>query len=303
MEYNVLMKLGTFEAQKAAGAYQGWGDTEARADFTATGGQDTGGGGGNEFINPADIPSSLDFVMEQEKPIEEAFKEYAMTVRGQKPPLDIYQELETAAGLPQQKKIASTLREQIGSLEDTIRRVEPQVQATTKQSLVTQGQQEGMIAERRRPLMENLGTLGTALGRITQGISATIADLGTKAGLVFKGQEQQLEPLKMRLSLMQDRAARFISGFNSDKETRLSLLLDEVSRNRQLNDMDRTEAFELIKLENSYNRELSKLQKQSELDLALYTGKKEADKKYGTTGTTDWTQYFTDNNVDISSLW
>src|SRR3990167_4822675 len=132
--------------------------------------------------------------MEQEKPIDEAFKEYAMTVRNQKNPLDVYNELETAAGLPQQKKIASTLREQIGSLEDTIRRVEPNVQATTRESLVTQGQQEGMIAERRRPLMENLGTLGTARGRITQGISATIADLGTKAGLVFKGQEQQLEP-------------------------------------------------------------------------------------------------------------
>src|SRR3990167_5084082 len=205
-----------------------------------------GGGNRSEFVNPADIPSSLDFVMEQEKPIEEAFREYAMTVRGQKNPLDIYQELETAAGLPQQKAIASTLREQIGSLEDTIRRVEPQVQATTKQSLVTQGQQEGMITERRRPLMENLGILGTALGRITQGISATIADLCTKASFVFKGQEQQLEPLKLRLSMLQDRAARLVSGFNSDKETRLSLLLDEVKRNRQLNDLDRSEAFELI---------------------------------------------------------
>lgn len=51
------MKLPTFEAQKAAGAYKGWNDAEARADFQATGGQDTGGG---SSTSSSSTPSSID---------------------------------------------------------------------------------------------------------------------------------------------------------------------------------------------------------------------------------------------------
>jgi len=280
--------------------YTGWGAAEADADFAATGGAgkgasggSSGGNGGNPLPAP---PSIAEYSDKAYAPADEALKEYVMQLKSQEKPLDVYGQLETAMGLPSMKKTASTLREQIGGLEDTIRRVEPQVQATTRESLVTQGQQEGMIAERRRPLIDDLGVLGTALGRVSQSITAATADLGTRVSLFMEGQKQALKPYEVQLAALNDRAARQVTGFSADVENQLSVARANWERNNFLDDRQVEEAFELLKIEKNYQNELSKLIKTSEQEMSTYEKKKQVDQKYKVgTEAYDTTRYYEDN--------
>lgn len=270
---------------------QGWNDTAAiNADIAAghwqdkVGGSGGNSGGGSYSLSDAGVGSSLDFAVSQDKPIQDALSAYTMAIRGQQNPLDIYSQLETAAGLPGMKTTAATLREQVGSLEDAIKRAEGEVNATTGQSLVTEAQRSGMVNAKRKPMLENLSTLTTGLGRLEQGITAASQGISEKTSLALKGQEKELKPYEMGISVMQDRAARLTTGFTADNQNKLSLYLQKIQRQETISDREADQAFELLKLENNYNNEISKMIKQSEIDIAETEKKKKiADSNSGVT--------------------
>lgn len=263
-------------------------------------------GGGNVDLN---VPSIAEFTDKAYAPADEALKSYVMAMRGQKNPLDVYNELEQAAGLPEAKKTAGTLREQIGSLEDTIKRVEGNVSATTRESLVTEGQRAGMVEARQRPLLQDLGTLTTGLGRIEQGITAATQGLDTKTNLFLKGQEQQLKPFEVQVTAMQDRAARAVSGFTADTQNKLTTMMAQWNRNNELSDKQVDQAFELLKSEKAYNNEIAKMTEQSKINISEYKTKKAIDNKG--TGTSNVSSYYNTGNTNggyyktpgISDLW
>lgn len=232
------------------------------------------------------VPSVAAYTEKVYAPADEALKSYVMAMRGQDKPLDVYSKLEAEAGLPQMKQTAATLRENIGNLEDTIRRVEPNISATTRNSLVTEGQRAGMVEARQKPLLQNLGTLTTGLGRIEQGITAASQGIDTKTGLFIKGQEQELQPYQVELTAMQDRAARMVSGFTADNQNNLQVLLAKWNRQNELNDREVDQAFELLKLEKGYNNEISKMKEQTVQDVSQYTQQKAIDQKYKTSADT-----------------
>lgn len=225
-------------------------------------------------------PSIADYTEKAYAPVDEALKSYVMAMRAQAKPLDVYSQLETEAGLPQMKQTAATLRENIGNLEDTIRRVEPNISATTRNSLITEGQRAGMVEARQKPLLQNLGTLTTGLGRIEQGITAASQGIDTKTGLFIKGQEQELQPYQVELTAMQDRAARMVSGFTADNQNNLQILMAKWNRQNELNDREVDQAFELMKLEKGYNNEISKMKEQTVQDVSQYKQQKIIDQQY-----------------------
>lgn len=247
---------------------------------------------GEPNITLEDVGGSvLDFAQKQEVPIDEAYQQYVMTQRAQEKPLDVFTKLEEQAGLPGMRKTATTLREQVGGLEDTIKRVAKNVAARSSQSLVTEAQRQGMVTAEKSPLLERLGELSTGLGRVEQGIQAAGSDISQKTGLVLQGQQMELEPLKMRMDLLSDRAARLTSGFTADSQSRLNILMDKLNRQRQLTDIEREEAFRLKLAEDDYNREKEKYQAQNKAqieylaissaqDLSDYEKKKLIDQKF-----------------------
>lgn len=257
-------------------------------------------GGGSVDLN---VPSIAEYTDKAYAPADEALKAYVMALRGQKNPLDVYNELETAAGLPQMKETASTLRGQIGSLEDTIRRVEGDVNASTGQSLVTEAQRRGMVTAKQQPLLENLNTLTTGLGRIEQGISAASSDIGTKTGLFVQGQEQALKPYEVQVTALQDRAARLVSGFTADTQNQLTTLMAKWNRSNELTDKETDQAFELLKLEKNYNNEIEKMKQQSTIDLAEYKAKKGIDNSGNGTPSNINSYYDSSSTPGISDLW
>lgn len=223
-----------------------------------------GGGGGSNFNEPnitlADIGgSALDFAKTAGAGVNDAYAQYAMAARAQQNPLDIYTSLENAAGLPAMRATASTLRGQVGSLEDLIGNIEPNVSATTRNSLVTEAQRSGMVSSQQAPWIDRLNKIATALGRVEQGVTSATQDIGTKTGFAVQGQQMALDPLKMQIQLASDNAARLMTGFTSDREANLSILMDKLQRQRQLSDREWQQASDLAKLEASYKHEAQTL--------------------------------------------
>lgn len=215
-----------------------------------------GGGGSEPSISLNDIGgSALDFAKTAGAGVNDAWSQYAMAARAQQNPLDIYTSLENAAGLPAMRATASTLRGQVGSLEDLIGNIEPNVSATTRNSLVTEAQRQGMVSAQQAPWIDRLNKIATSLGRVEQGVTSATQDIGTKTGFAVQGQQMSLDPLKMQVQLASDQAARLMTGFTSDREANLSILMDKLQRQRQLDDREWQQASDLAKMEVTYSQQ------------------------------------------------
>ena len=209
--------------------------------------------------------STVNFMNTTTNPlIDRALQQYIQFQQGQQKPIDIYNTLESLAGLPQLRKTSSTIQGAIGNVEDALKRVEPNVSATTRQSIVTEAQRQGMVAAQRTPMEERLGELTTGLGRVTSGISQAESTLGTKAGLFMQGQQQDLSTYKLVLDTMSERAAALVSGFGSDQKYEYNFLMDKLTRQRQLTDQEYTRLVDLQKLKVAHDYNLEAIKKQAE---------------------------------------
>lgn len=213
-----------------------------------------------------DIGGSLtDYINTTTNPlIDRTLQQYIQFQQGQQKPLDIYNTLESLAGLPQLRKTSSSIQGAIGNVEDALKRVEPNVSATTRNSIVTEAQRQGMVQAQSNPLQDRLTELNTGLGRVTSGISQAESNLGTKAGLVMQGQSQDLSTYKLVLDTMSERAAQLISGFGSDQEYEYKFLMDKITRQRQLTDQEYTRLVDLQKMKVAHDYQLDEIKAQAD---------------------------------------
>jgi hypothetical protein len=253
---------------------QGWNDDAAIQGDIANGGwqskvPSTGGtaSGGNAYDNfdMSKIPSSLDFAKGLGASEDAAFQDYLKATQSQESPMSAYSRLEGEAGLPQLRKTSSTLSGQINDIEDTIKMIEPDVSARSQNSFMTEAQRRGTVTARKEPLLNNLDSLGTALGRITQGIDRATSDIGTKVGLIMQSQDRALEPLKMHISMLSDRNARLMTGFTSDKETTLQVLFKKMDAQQSLNNAEMQQVNDLAKLKLQYDQEKDSFNQQTQI--------------------------------------
>lgn len=250
------------------------------------------GGGSSGGTPDLSVPSIAEYTEKAYAPVNQTLDAYVKAMQQRANPLDTYTQLSESMGIPQMQKTASTLRESIGGLEDAIKRVESDISGTTSQSLVTESQRRGMVQARQKPLLENLGTLTTGLGRISEGITAASQDLSTRIGLFIQGQKQALEPFEVMLTQANEKAARQVSGYSQDVQNQLSILTAKWQRQNNLEDREWQAVQDALQSEKTFSQTLAQMVEQSKIDLEEYTKKKQIDKSYsGSTGSTDWTKY------------
>lgn len=207
-------------------------------------------------IDLSQVPSMEGYIKGQFPAEDAALNNIVMNMRSRENPLAMYGRLETESGLPALKESSASLSKEIANTEDYIEQVEPDISARTGQSLVTEAQRRGMVGAARQPWIEKLSKLGIGLSRIESEIGKRVADIATKVGLGIKGQEMELEPLKLQYTTLVDRNARLTSGFSVDRQTKLDSLYDKLNRERQLSDQEWQLANEIAAEERAYRRSL-----------------------------------------------
>jgi len=251
--------------------YAGWGETEALADIAAghgAGKMAQGGTPGAGGINMSEVPSAEAYTKEQFAGEDIALQALIDRMTGQEKPLDIFERLETKAGLPEMRGAAKTLTGEIEGIEDILRGIEPQVAGATRESMVTESQRLGIIQAKAKPFLERMGEFGTALGRIVGRISTAEQGIATKVQLAMKGQEMELAPHELRFSVLVDRNARLVTGFTTDRGTQLDILFDKLERDRTLSDAEWTLANTIASEERGYKQTLQKAAANAGIDVS-----------------------------------
>lgn len=188
---------------------------------------------------------------------DNAYNDYLHTVQSQPTSVDFYNQQLNAAGVPQLQKTSSTLQGQIFNLEDTLKRVEPNVTATTGNSLVTDAQRQGLVAAQQKPLNEQLGTLGTAEGRITDAITQGKADALSLTNLNSADQQKLVDAYKEKLTLAQSQGDRALQAFTSDITNTLNVTLAKIQRGEAVSDTEAANAFALLKIKDQAAADIS----------------------------------------------
>ncbi len=241
--------------------YTGWGTDEAAADIAAGHGAGKMAPGGDvsaTSLNISDVPSAEAYVGKQIVGEDVALKDWIDALLKRKAPLDIYTGLEEVEGLPELRGAAKTLTGEVESIEDILRGIEPQVAATTRESLVTEAQRTGIMQAKAKPFLKRFSEISTALGRVVGRITQAEAGIATKVQLAMEGQKMTMEPFELRYSVLSDRNARLLTGFTTDRQTQLDLLFDKLERDRTLSDADWERANELADQESGYRETLQK---------------------------------------------
>jgi hypothetical protein len=195
------------------------------------------------------IPKATDMVSSISNNENSAFNDYLGYLKGQDSPLDFYTKVSDAQGLPQLRKTQSTLQGQIYDLEDTLRRVEPNVTATTGQSIVTEAQRQGMVTEKQKPLIDNLGWLGQSLGRVSGAITEGNQQALNLTQLYQAGTQQFVEAYKTKLDMAMQQGSQALQAFLADNENILNVTLAKIHRGEQVSDQEAQNAFELMKMQ------------------------------------------------------
>lgn len=251
-------------------------------EFAGAGG--SGGAGGSNSLDTmlAGLPSALDFANSLSAGENTALMNLIAAMFGQASPMDIFNQLETQAGIPELRTSAKSLSSEVYSLEDQIRQIEPDVSGRTRQSLVTEAQRRGLVTEGQKPLRENLGTTSTALSRVLASLGLAQSDVNTKTSLVMQGQQQKLEPYKLQYQALVDRNARLMTGFTADRQTAYDTLIAKWQRNNQLDDREWQLAADLAKEERGYTQALQTAAAQAGVKL---TGGESIEQLLGLIGT------------------
>lgn len=222
------------------------------------GGESSGGssGGGTDTIDLSSVPSSQEFTKSQFATEDVALQALLERMKAQQSPEQIYKRYETEAGLPELRLSSKTLSSQIADLEDFLDQVEPGISAKSRESLLTEAQRQGLVAETKRPWLEKLSKFGTALGRIQEGIASGERTAGTYTSLILEGQKLALEPYQFEYSVLVDRHARLQNSWDKEKEVLLDSLYDKLKQNRFLENREWEQVNTLAQGENAYYKTL-----------------------------------------------
>ena len=216
-----------------------------------------------QTITPADTGgSAVEFAKGLSGTETQALSRLVGAEQAQAKPLEIFEDLESKAGLPQLRKTSETLSGEISSLEDALKGIRGNVQDTSRQSLLTQGQAERLVESRSQPLREQLATTATAAGRVQSSIDRASQGINTKVGLALQGQEKELEPFRQALELQVSQNARMLTGFTADKQQNLTVLLDKLQAGRQLSIAEFNAANQLASEEKEYEFQKDQLAEQ-----------------------------------------
>lgn len=195
------------------------------------------------------LPKASDQVTAINKDIAGYANDYLNYAKNAPTSLDFYTKGLESAGIPQMRKTQSTLQAQIYDLEDTLRKVEPNVAATTQNSIVTEGQRQGMVEARQKPLVENLGWLGQSLGRVSSAIAEGTQQVLDLAQLNNQDQARVIDAYKVRLDTAMQQGSMSLQAFIHDSDNILNVTLAKIKRGEQISDQEAQNAFELLKMQ------------------------------------------------------
>jgi len=257
------------------GGYAGWGDAEASADFAKTGGsgKQTGGGFGGGSSNAgvdaarAATDQIKQLLAQQKAEQEGLFNQFSDIRGGQEKLPSLYSRLVNESNIPQLSGQLDAARGAVFQTKDLLDRLEEDVNTRTSGSFTNDSQRRRQIAAEGDPLRTDLGRLLTGQELAATQLGDANNALGTRFSLETQQQAQELEPIKMKIAMFSDSAARELSGYTSAMSNELNAILAKIENDQQLSMAEQQRAHDLAVLEKTASNTANQIRQQMEADI------------------------------------
>lgn len=223
--------------------YAGWGETEALADYAATGGQGkydpgpsssgSGNFGSSSSVNFGQIfqdqqQQEADFLARFKDSIQQASQAISQELG-----LDALKQNALTAG-----NVASNITGQLEAIPGT-------QETISKQVGISAPRLQQRIASKTAELSPALSSATRGLESANTALSLGLQTYGTKMG-------EAMLPYQTEASMLSDRLAREVTGYTTQYQGELSLLLEKMKQQGQLDLAELQRAQQLADMENSY---------------------------------------------------
>lgn len=252
--------------------YGGWGDVEAEADFRATGGSGKG-------PSQPSAPSTSNFQMPdfegiarrqeearlakeaQTRTQEEGFLgRFRGFIGGQEGLPIMAERIGKELGLPNLRETAFKAGQTLRDVGSTFREIPQAITATGRAASVNADRLTRAIAQRAAELRPVLETATRGVEEAFAGQQFGERELGERLGYGVKQQEKELLPFTTEATMMSDRVAREVTGFNQGQQRELDAILKRMEQGVTLQKAEYDRATQLAVKESEFENKKKELE-------------------------------------------
>lgn len=184
---------------------------------------------------------------------------YRDTIAGFDDPNILRDRFSKQIGLPEQKEQSLRLGEIIGDLTSQYKGADKQVAGTTRESLVTEGQRQGLVQNVQKPLLQGMQDVQGIQSSLNERIASGQELLAQRLGLEFADQDRQLLPFEQEFSAEDRISAAELSGWTTAQNNELNRLVANLNAGVQLNEGEKGRLNALAIAEKGYENALAQI--------------------------------------------
>lgn len=162
-------------------------------------------------------------------------------------------------GIPQLRETTARLGEAGEDITSALFGLPEQVAGTTRDSLVTEAQRQGLIQSKAQPLQSNLAQISRAGERAGARLSTAESELGRRLGLEQQERQLQLLPFELGFSLLEQTQAREFSGYTFKEQAELDRLISNQNAGITLSEGERNRLSDLAIAEAGFRNALEQV--------------------------------------------
>ena len=161
--------------------------------------------------------------------------------------------------IPQLREEQLRLGEESGDITSQLFGLPGQIAGTTRESLVTEAQRQGLVQAAATPLQRNLAQISAAGERVGARLSSAEMQLGQRLGLQQAELDRELLPFELGFTLLQQQQAREFSGYTFREQSELDRLVANQATGAGLSEGERNRLNELAIKEVEFRNALDQI--------------------------------------------
>jgi len=178
-----------------------------------------------------------------------------------------YDELKTQGGIQQKQGIVQTAGNQLENLQGTLEALPQTIRDQKRGFDVNANRMKRIIEARSEPLRTGITQQARQYGIMSGNLSNDMAEIGRTLGFEKEDFARQLMPIQQKMTMVSNRLAREMTGWNNIAEKELSIALDSLQAGRALSQAEMARANQLADNQEKYQYESKQLTQQYDLQL------------------------------------
>lgn len=192
--------------------------------------------------------------------------DYSSFLAGQEKYPQMYDRLAGQYQLPQMQEAYQMGSERLAGLSSQIMGMPDQIKGTTRDSMVTESQKQGMVQAGQAPLTQEAGVLGGQMEQLGSQMGMANEGINRAMSMQMAQQDRELAPYEMGISEEQRLTAMEHSGWSTENSQELSRLQSNQQAGITLSEGEKNRQHQLEVQKEQYKLQLENYKSSAEFD-------------------------------------